>query len=46
MNGVICCDSCPLSPTCEEEAGFLADIGLAPKWGQEYDDDWRGEATA
>jgi hypothetical protein len=39
VNGVICCDTCPYSPTCEEERDFLADIGLAPKWGEEYDDD-------
>ena len=32
----ICCDSCPLSPTCEEENDFLRDIGLA-------DDDQGGE---
>jgi hypothetical protein len=53
MNGHICCDTCPYSPTCEEERDFLADIGLAPKCGQEYDDDsmadfipedWSGEA--
>jgi len=24
----ICCDCCPLSPTCEEENDFLASIGL------------------
>lgn len=33
---MICCDTCPLSPTCEEEADFLADIGLGEQWGEEY----------
>jgi hypothetical protein len=35
---VICCDTCPYSPTCEEENDFLASIGLADEWGEEYDD--------
>lgn len=40
----ICCDTCPMSPTCEEHNDFLADIGLAPQWGEEYDDGqtWEG----
>ena len=29
----ICCDSCPLYPTCEEENEFLRDIGQADEWG-------------
>lgn len=36
---MICCDTCPCSPTCEEEDQFLADIGLGEQWGEEYDDD-------
>lgn len=36
---MICCDTCPYSPTCEEEDDFLASIGLArEEWGEEYDD--------
>lgn len=31
----ICCDSCPFTPTCEEENEFLRDIGLADQWGEE-----------
>lgn len=31
----LCCDTCPLSPTCEEERDFLRDIGLADPWGEE-----------
>ncbi len=27
---MICCDTCPYSPTCEEEDEFLRDIGLDP----------------
>jgi hypothetical protein len=35
----ICCDSCPLSPTCEEENDFLRDIGLADdEWGEECEE--------
>ena len=30
----ICCDSCPYSPTCEEENDFLRDIGLADDDGE------------
>jgi hypothetical protein len=30
---MICCDTCPYGPTCEEENDFLAAIGLA-------DDEW------
>jgi hypothetical protein len=31
----ICCDSCPFSPTCEEENEFLRDIGQADdQWGE------------
>jgi hypothetical protein len=26
---MICCDTCPYSPTCEEEDDFLTSIGLA-----------------
>lgn len=36
---MICCDTCPYTPTCEEEDQFLADIGLAPQWGEEHDDE-------
>jgi hypothetical protein len=38
---MICCDTCPFFPTCEEEDDFLASIGLAAReeWGEEYDDD-------
>ena len=33
---MICCDSCPFSPTCEEEDDFLRDIfGLDEE--EEYD---------
>jgi hypothetical protein len=32
---VICCDTCPMSPTCEEENQFLADIGLGEPWGDD-----------
>ncbi len=39
----ICCDTCPMSPTCEEYNDFLADIGLAPQWGEEYDDGHPGD---
>ena len=35
----ICCDSCPLYPTCEEENEFLRDIGLADEWGDEWGDE-------
>jgi hypothetical protein len=35
---VICCDTCPFSPTCEEEEEFLRDVGQADDWwGEEYD---------
>lgn len=34
----ICCDTCPLDPTCEEENDFLRDIGLADEWGEEHGD--------
>lgn len=46
---MICCDSCPYSPTCEEEDEFLASIGLVPEgwdeisvaerrgWGEDVD---------
>lgn len=30
-----CCDTCPRSPTCEEENDFLADIGLGEPWGDD-----------
>lgn len=33
-----CCDTCPFTPDCEEEAQFLADIGLGEQWGEECDD--------
>lgn len=33
---MVCCDTCPFSPTCEEEEDFLRDIGLAEPWGEEY----------
>ena len=33
----ICCDCCPLDPTCEEENDFLRDVGLADEWGEEND---------
>ena len=33
----ICCDTCPLNPTCEEENQFLQDIGLADPWGEEHE---------
>lgn len=36
---MVCCDTCPFTPTCEEEQDFLADIGLAPAWGEEYEED-------
>jgi hypothetical protein len=33
---MICCDTCPYSPTCEEKNDFLASIGLGDKdWGEE-----------
>jgi len=32
----ICCDCCPLYPTCEEVNEYLLDIGLADdEWGEE-----------
>lgn len=34
----ICCDSCPLAPTCEEENDFMVSIGLADPWGEEFED--------
>jgi hypothetical protein len=37
---VICCDSCPFSPTCEEKDDFLASIGQGEEWGEEYPDDF------
>lgn len=24
----VCCDTCPLDPTCEEMAGFMEQIGI------------------
>lgn len=36
---MICCDTCPYTPTCEEYDQFLADIGLGEQWGEEYDDE-------
>jgi hypothetical protein len=38
---MICCDSCPFAPTCEEEDIFLASIGLASddEWGEEFADE-------
>lgn len=36
---MICCDTCPYSPTCEEEDDFLASIGLGEPWGEEYGDE-------
>jgi hypothetical protein len=27
---MICCDTCPYNPTCEEEDDFLRSIGLLP----------------
>ena len=38
---MVCCDTCPYTPTCEEEDDFMQSIGLAESWGQEYDDDDR-----
>jgi hypothetical protein len=33
---MICCDTCPYSPTCEEEDDFLASIGLTDEeWGDD-----------
>ena len=34
---MICCDTCPYSPTCEEEDDFLRSIGLLDEdeWGDE-----------
>jgi hypothetical protein len=34
---VICCDTCPYSPTCEEEIVLLRPIGLGDEeeWGEE-----------
>lgn len=36
---MICCDTCPYSPTCEEEDDFLASIGLGEQWGEEPEAD-------
>jgi hypothetical protein len=38
---MICCDSCPYSPTCEEEDDFYAQIFGAGdfEWGEEYPDE-------
>jgi hypothetical protein len=33
---VICCDTCPFSPTCEEEDDFLASIGLTEDEWYDY----------
>jgi hypothetical protein len=36
---MICCDSCPFSPTCEEEDDFLESIGLGEhEWDEEQPD--------
>lgn len=36
---MICCDTCPYSPTCEEDDDFLRQIGLLDAdWEEEYDD--------
>jgi hypothetical protein len=33
----ICCDSCPLAPTCEEENDLMAAAGLIDdEWGEEW----------
>lgn len=35
---MICCDTCPLAPTCEEVEDFERDIlHLHEEWGEEYD---------
>lgn len=36
---MICCDTCPYSPTCEEEDDFMAQIFGTGEWGEEYPDD-------
>lgn len=36
---MICCDTCPYSPTCEEEDDFMAQIFDTGEWGEEYPDD-------
>jgi len=33
---MICCDTCPYNPTCEEEDDFLRQIGLLDdEWGDD-----------
>jgi hypothetical protein len=34
--GMMCCDTCPYSPTCEEQEDFLRQIGLLPD-DEEYE---------
>lgn len=37
---MICCDTCPYYPTCEEIEDFTRDVlGLGEEWGEEYPDD-------
>ena len=36
---MICCDTCPYNPTCEEVEDFERDVlGLHEDWGQEHGD--------